>query len=120
MNDDAKAVKGSSVLVLGVAYKPDVGDVRESPALGILRLLQDRQADLAYHDPHVPALRVDEQTLTSIELDDDALESADCVVVVTDHSAYDWEWVASRARLIVDTRDALKGVSSGGARIVKL
>ena len=120
LNDDAKAVKGSSILVLGVAYKPDVGDVRESPALDILRLLRERGGDLAYHDPHVPALRVDEQTLTSIDLDNDALESVDCVVIVTDHATYDWEWITNRARLIVDTRNALKGVAHSTARVIKL
>ena len=120
LNDDVKAVKGSSILVLGVAYKPNVGDVRESPALDILRLLRERTGDLAYHDPHVPALLIDNWKLLSVELNDTVLESADCVVIVTDHATYDWEWIANRARLIVDTRNALKGVAHSTARVVKL
>jgi len=120
LNADTKPVKGSSILILGVAYKPDVGDVRESPALDILRLLNNREARLAYHDPYVPALEMDDLQLESVDLTDDVLSAADCVVIVTDHSFYDWEWITTRARLIVDTRNALKKVRRSSARIAKL
>lgn len=120
LNDTHKPVRGSSVLVLGVAYKKDVSDIRESPALDIMRELLLRGANLAYHDPHVPALCVDDRSMQSITLSAEALQQADCVIVVTDHSAYDWEWVAQNAGLIVDTRNALRGVRAPRAKIVKL
>lgn len=120
LNDARKPVRGSSVLILGVAYKKDVSDIRESPALDIMRELLLRGANLAYHDPHVPALCVDDRSLQSITLRAEALQQADCVVVVTDHSAYDWEWIAQNAGLIVDTRNALRGVRAPRAKIVKL
>jgi len=120
LNERAKPVKNASILILGVAYKKDVGDIRESPALDIMQLLAAREARLSYNDPHVPSLKLDSLTLTTVALNDDLLESADCVVVVTDHSDYDWEWIASRADLIVDTRNALRDVQYPVATIVKL
>jgi UDP-N-acetyl-D-glucosamine dehydrogenase len=96
------------VLVLGVAYKPDISDLRESPALDILHLLEAKGADVAYHDPHVPAFNHDGITMTSVPELGPALDAADCVVIVTDHSAYDWTDVAERAAVVVDTRHALK------------
>ncbi len=118
LNSERKAVNGSRVLVLGVAYKRDVGDVRESPALDVIHLLRERGAEVSYHDPHVPAVRFDGYALTSVELTDAALEEADCVVIVTDHRAFDWERIKQRAHLIVDTRNAIK--SNGGAKVVRL
>lgn len=120
LNDEAKPVRGSTLLILGVAYKKDVSDVRESPALDILRLLAERGAHLLYNDPHVPALSLAGETWASAPLTAEALEQADCVVVVADHSIYDWEFVAAHAPLIVDTRNALRNVSHPRARIVKL
>lgn len=120
LNTNTKPVKGSSILMLGVAYKPNVGDARESPALDILRLLGARGARLSYNDPHVHTLEMETQVLHSVELNEDVLAAADCVVVVTDHSDYDWEWIANHARVIVDTRNALRGVQRGSAAIVKL
>ena len=108
LNDAGKAVNGSRVLVLGVAYKKDISDMRESPALDIIALLQAKGADVVYHDPHVPSFREDGHELTSVDDLDAALASADCTVVVTDHSEYDWDRVAEQARLVVDTRRALK------------
>jgi UDP-N-acetyl-D-glucosamine dehydrogenase len=108
LNAVEKPVKGSSVLVLGVAYKPDISDLRESPALDILHLLEAKGADVAYHDPHVPAFNHDGITMTSVPELGPALDAADCVVIVTDHSAYDWTDVAERAAVVVDTRHALK------------
>jgi UDP-N-acetyl-D-glucosamine dehydrogenase len=118
LNVERKAINGSRILVLGVAYKRDVGDVRESPALDVIHLLRERGAEVAYCDPHVDTVRLDGYSLSSVELTAEALAAADCVVVVTDHAAYDWEWIAARARLIVDTRNAIK--AGGRARVVRL
>lgn len=120
LNDEGRALKGARVLVLGVAYKPGVADTRESPALEVLRLLRAKGADAAYHDPLVPAVELDSETLESVVLDDAALAAADCVVVATDHPAYDWAWIARTARLVVDTRNATAGLADATARIVKL
>lgn len=110
LNEVAKPVKGSRVLVLGVAYKKDISDMRESPALDIIHLLQEKGAVVSYHDPHVPAFSHDGMAMTG-EVDlNAALETADCVVVATDHSAYDWAEIARRARLVVDTRHVMESV----------
>ena len=100
--------KGSAILILGVAYKKDIGDLRESPALDIIHLLQEKGAVVYYHDPHVPAFDHDGLTMTCVSDLDAALQAADCVVVVTDHATYDWEAVARQARLVVDTRNVLR------------
>lgn len=118
LNDERKAIKGSRILVLGVAYKRDVGDVRESPALDVIHLLNERGGEVSYHDPFVPTVRLDGVSLSSVELTAEALAAADCVVIVTDHQAFDWAWVADNARLIVDTRNAL--TDPGKARVVRL
>ena len=102
-----KAVRGSRILGLGVGYKPDVSDVRESPALDVIHLLQTRGAEVSYHDPFVADLTADGVALRTIELSDAALESADCVVIITHHRVYDWARVAAHSRLIVDTRNAI-------------
>lgn len=107
LNEAEKPVKGSNVLVLGVAYKKDVSDLRESPALDIIALLMDKGADVSYHDPHVPTVVHDGWMLDGEADLVAALRAADCVVVVTDHSAYDWEQVQREAALVVDTRHAL-------------
>jgi UDP-N-acetyl-D-glucosamine dehydrogenase len=119
LNDDAKALRDAKVLILGAAYKRDTDDVRESPALDVMVELIRRHAQVRYHDPHMPTLSVEGQTLTSVSLTSTELQAADCVVVVTDHSALNWEMVAQHARLIVDTRNAFKGVAVTG-RLVKL
>ncbi len=107
LNREGKPVKGSRVLVLGVAYKKDVSDVRESPALDIIELLRAKGADVRYHDPHVPTISHNGYEMSSEPDLSQALEAADCVIIVTDHSWYDWEEVARRARLIVDTRHVI-------------
>jgi UDP-N-acetyl-D-glucosamine dehydrogenase len=107
LNDQGKAVRGSRVLVLGVAYKKDIGDIRESPALDVIRLLERRGAVVSYHDPHVPRLREDGVDLASVPMTAETLNAVDCVVVVTDHSGVDYDLVAREARLVVDTRHAL-------------
>jgi UDP-N-acetyl-D-glucosamine dehydrogenase len=108
LNGAGKAVRGSSLLVLGVAYKRDIEDIRESPALDIIKLLQGQGANVSYHDPHVPEFVEDGHRARSIPLTASALEGADCVVIVTDHSTIDWRLVRRHSRLVVDTRNALK------------
>ncbi|HEX2619278.1 MAG TPA: nucleotide sugar dehydrogenase [Phototrophicaceae bacterium] len=120
LNDEGKAVRGSSILVLGTAYKRDVDDVRESPALDILSLLKHKGANVQYHDPYVPSLRLeDEIRMETSVYSTDLLASADCVVIVTDHTNYDWQEIVNTSRLIVDTRNATHEVQ-GQARIVSL
>ena len=120
LNEDEKAIKGSRILLLGVAYKPNVSDVRESPALDIIHLLQEKGAHIRYHDPFVHHVLTHEgKTLASEPLSSETLGRMDCVVIVTDHDNYDWEFVTKHARLIVDTRNALKDVEGEG-RVVAL
>ena len=107
LNEQGKAVRGSTVLVLGVAYKKDIDDIRESPALDVIRLLEQRGAIVKYHDPHVPQLHEDGVELESIPLTADTLHGTDCVVIVTDHTGLDYPLVAREAKLVVDTRHAL-------------
>jgi UDP-N-acetyl-D-glucosamine dehydrogenase len=120
LNDERKSVRGSRVLVLGVAYKKDIDDMRESPALDVIRLLEERGAEVTFHDPHVASFREDGHTRTGVELTDDVLERADAVVVVTDHSAIDYQRLVDKAALVVDTRNALVKTRKSRARIVSL
>lgn len=120
LNAEQKAVKGSAILILGVAYKRDVADYRESPALDIIRLLKGKGASVQYHDPHIPHVNLDGEFLATVELTASVLQGADCAVIVTDHGAYDWDWIVQNARLIVDTRNATRQSRASGARIVKL
>jgi UDP-N-acetyl-D-glucosamine dehydrogenase len=115
LNDQGKPVKGSRIHILGVAYKQDIDDMRESPALDIIQLLERRGAKLSYSDPHVPHVRFDGLELCS---DEAAMGKADCVVIVTAHSGFDYKALVGMAPLIVDTRNALKGVVSD--KIVRL
>jgi UDP-N-acetyl-D-glucosamine dehydrogenase len=108
LNDQGKAVRGSHVLVLGVAYKKDVSDIRESPALDIIHLLQVKGGIVSYHDPHVPAYRHDGSAMESVSDLALALKQADCVVIVTDHSTYDWLDIHRRAQLVIDTRHTIR------------
>lgn len=119
LNEVRKAVNGSRILILGVAYKPNVSDVRESPALDIIHLLQERGAEVEYHDPYVPNLRHEGMALSSVALTETAVTSADCLVVVTHHAAFDWPCIAAQAKLIVDTRNALQEAKPAG-RLVRL
>jgi len=111
LNERERSVKGSQVLILGIAYKRDVDDVRESPALDILKLLEARGAKVSYHDPHVPSLSLDGGTRRSEELIP-ALRQAEITLIVTDHSAFDYQEVVENARLILDTRNATRGIVS--------
>ncbi len=116
LNDAGKPVKGSTIHVMGVAYKRDIDDMRESPALDVMMLLQRRGGKLTYSDPHVPELHLDGVNLKAEP--ETAAADADCVVVVTDHTAFDYAALLERSRLIVDTRNALKGIAS--PKIVRL
>jgi UDP-N-acetyl-D-glucosamine dehydrogenase len=107
LNDQGKAVNGAAVLVLGVAYKRDIDDIRESPALDIIRLLEGQGARVAYSDPHVPCFSEDGHDYRSVALTPESVASADCVLVVTDHSDVDYRMIARNARLVVDTRNAM-------------
>ncbi len=120
LNDERKAVRGSRVLVLGVAYKKDIDDMRESPALDVIRLLEEHGAEVTYHDPHVPRYTEDGHERIGVALTDDVLSSADVVVIVTDHSAIDYQHLVDTASLVVDTRNALAKTRKSRARIVSL
>lgn len=117
LNDVCKAVRGSHIHILGVAYKRDIDDVRESPALDIIHLLQQLGAKVTFSDPYVPSIRLDEMTLTAKDMLT-ACTAADCVVIVTDHKGVDYASVVDRSQRIVDTRNALKGFRS--PKIVRL
>ena len=110
LNQARKAVNGSRVLILGVTYKPNVDDVRESPALDIIQLLEARGAQVCFHDPFVNSLRHEGLETPFVELDEAHLAAADCVMIVTDHAIYDWAWITEHAALIVDTRHALRAL----------
>jgi UDP-N-acetyl-D-glucosamine dehydrogenase len=122
LNDRGQALKGSAVLVIGIAYKPNIDDIRESPAAHIIERLWAGGATVSYHDPHVPVfppMREHRIDLASIPLTEQALKEHDCVVIVTDHDAIDYELVARHAGLIVDTRNAMARVANPVATIVK-
>jgi len=108
--EQASHSKTPRFLVLGVAYKTDVNDVRESPALDIIGLLEQRGADVSYNDPHVPVVESEERTLISQAVSSELLGAQDCVIVVTDHSDYDWEFIAQNAQLVFDTRNATAAI----------
>jgi UDP-N-acetyl-D-glucosamine dehydrogenase len=108
LNEDAKPVRGSEVLVIGAAYKKDIDDVRESPALDIIRLLLQQGARVSYHDPFVSELHEDGVNLSSVDLTPEGVTAADCVVIATDHSTLDYVMLANAARRVVDTRNALR------------
>jgi UDP-N-acetyl-D-glucosamine dehydrogenase len=106
LNDQKKAINGSKVLLLGMAYKKDIDDVRESPALDVFELMQQKGAVVSYHDPYAPSVRIGEHVVQGVPLEN--LEQYDIVVIVTDHSKVDYKLVAQKCRLILDTRNALK------------
>jgi UDP-N-acetyl-D-glucosamine dehydrogenase len=129
LNEQEKAVKGSKILILGVAYKKDIDDMRESPALSVIDLLRSRGADVVYHDPHVPEVTFDHaytigdgEPLRNQELTDELLKESDCIVICTEHSKVDYERVCANAKLIVDTRNALSAERRNGskAKVVRL
>ena len=120
LNDRGRAVRGASILVLGVTYKADVNDVRESPALEIIDLLAHRGAQVTYADPFTPQLALDGLKLSAVEPSAEALSAADCVLILTSHSSFDYAEIASRASLVVDTRNAMKKFRGARASIVSI
>jgi UDP-N-acetyl-D-glucosamine dehydrogenase len=120
LNDDQRSVKGSRVLILGIAYKRDIDDMRESPALDVMRLLEERGAQVDYHDPWVASFRENGHSKAGVALTAEVLERADAVVIVTDHSGVDYQFVADHARLLVDTRNSTSKLKPSRARIVPL
>ena len=117
LNSQERSVKGSRIHVIGVAYKPDVGDLRESPALKLIELLAEEGANVSYHDPHVPELP--EHGLSSVPVDSE-IEQADCVAIVTAHSGIDYDAVAERAKLVVDFRNATGSNGTRNGNVWKL
>jgi UDP-N-acetyl-D-glucosamine dehydrogenase len=120
MNDQGKALKGSSLLVLGAAYKPDIDDLRESPALDVIHLLKQKGAKVSYHDPFVPHIKVEQTEFDSVPDLMDAVHKADCVVIVTNHSSYDYAAILKEAKLIFDTRNATGKLGRDNPKVVKL
>lgn len=120
LNDRQKALKGSKVLVLGAAYKPDIDDLRESPSLDVMALLEKKGAIVSYHDPYIPSIKHDGSVRRSVEDLWKAVEDADCVVIVTNHKVYDYARILEKAKLIVDTRNALGKITRKNPKVVKL
>ncbi|HEU4428603.1 MAG TPA: nucleotide sugar dehydrogenase [Myxococcota bacterium] len=120
LNEERLAVNGAKLLLLGVAYKADVSDVRESPALDIAKLLLERGADVRYHDPHVAEMRLDGHSLKSVDLSDEQLSGADLVVILTDHTSIDYGRVVRLSHRVYDTRNATRHVTEGRERVRKL
>jgi UDP-N-acetyl-D-glucosamine dehydrogenase len=121
LSDRGRSLKGARVLVLGISYKKDVDDMRESPAVRLIELLHERGAQVVYHDPYVarvPRMRQHTLDMVSVPLTDDALATADVVLIATDHSAIDYARVVDRAQLVVDTRNATRHVRAGREKIV--
>ena len=114
LNEREKSIKGSRILILGIAYKSNVADARESPALDVIRLLKERGGRVVYNDPYVPQV----EGLKSIPLTESSLRNADCVVITTDHSVYDYKQIVKNAKLVIDSRNATKGIRD--KKIVKL
>lgn len=120
LNEDEKSVRGSKILVLGIAYKRDVDDVRESPALDVIGLLMNKGANVVYHDPYVPSFRLDDgEIMHSTPYSTTLLEEVDCVVIITDHTVFNWQQVLDHSKVVVDTRNVTQKLN-GKARIVPL
>jgi UDP-N-acetyl-D-glucosamine dehydrogenase len=120
LNDDRKAVNGSRILVIGVAYKRDIDDVRESPALDIIRLLEEHGAEVSFHDPFIPSVREDGHVRHGVDLTPTTVASADAVVIVTDHRKVDYQMLMDNASVIIDSRNAMSGLVKTKARVVTL
>jgi UDP-N-acetyl-D-glucosamine dehydrogenase len=120
LNKNRKAINGSRILVLGVAYKPNVSDLRESPALDVIGLLQKKGAVVDYHDPFVPEVRHESLRLTCVPDLEGAVQQADCVVITTDHDAYQWKKILEMARMVVDTRNALGAEGKLSPKVIRL
>jgi UDP-N-acetyl-D-glucosamine dehydrogenase len=120
LNEQAKPLKGSKILILGVAYKPDIDDLRESPALDVIGLLEQKGSQVSYHDPYIPSLHDDEFEMDSVPDLLPAVRAADCVVIITDHSNYNYDDIRAAADCIVDTRNALGQAGRDDPKVVRL
>jgi len=120
LNLQKKPINGSRVFILGVAYKPDIDDLRESPALDVIHLLQEKGAEVSYHDPFIPHLDYDGLLMTSVPDLLEAVHAADCVAIITNHQAYDYQAILDQAQLIVDTRNALGKSGKDNPKVVRL
>ena len=118
LNDRGKSLNGAKILVLGVAYKKDVEDIRESPSLKLIQLLRAKGADVSYNDPYIPKIKLSKGNLASVKLTGKNFSSADCVIIATDHSCYNMDKVVARAKMVFDTRGATRGLK--GNNIVRL
>lgn len=122
LNENGKSIKGANVLILGVAYKRDVDDMRESPSLKLIELLRERGAVVGYNDPHIPVIpptRRYRLNMKSVGLDKKKIAEYDCVVIATDHSVYDYKWLLENSRLLVDTRNAVKASGLRSKKVIK-
>jgi len=120
LNSVGKPVKGSKILVLGAAYKPDIDDLRESPSLDVIHLLEQKGALVDYHDPYIPHIHQDDWDMDSVTDLNSALSSSDCVVIVTNHKSYNYSELLEKSKLIVDTRNALGKIGRGNPKVTKL
>jgi UDP-N-acetyl-D-mannosaminuronate dehydrogenase len=120
LNEDRLAVNGAKILIVGIAYKPDVSDVRESPALDVITLLLAKGAEVVYHDPYIAEIDVSGTAMKSRELSDDTLRGADLAIVITHHTSIDWERVVALSERVLDTRNATRDIRSGREKVRKL
>ncbi|MEA3508736.1 MAG: nucleotide sugar dehydrogenase, partial [Synergistota bacterium] len=120
LNPKRKCINGSLILILGVAYKKNVNDSRESPAIEIMNILKTKGAKLRYNDPFIPRITFDGKTIKSAPLNEKLLKQADCTVIITDHSKYDFNEIVSKSKLVMDTRNATRSVKKHRGKIVKL
>ena len=112
LNERGKSVKGTKILILGVAYKKDIDDVRESPALDVIKLLQEMGGEVSFHDPYVSEVKTDRLKIKSLKLTRELLASVDCTVIITDHSSFDPKFIVKNSKLVVDFRNITKGMKS--------
>jgi UDP-N-acetyl-D-glucosamine dehydrogenase len=117
MNKKGKALKGANILILGATYKKDIKDLRESPALDVIRLLEEEGAKVQYNDPHAPQIKWNDGYLRSVKLTPAVLKKADMAVIITDHTAYNYQWIVDNSKLVFDTRNAAKKVRKGREKI---
>jgi UDP-N-acetyl-D-glucosamine dehydrogenase len=115
LNTARKSINGAKLLILGVAYKPNTNDVRESPALEVMRGLQSKGGDVCFHDPYIT--QIDLPGLPYTDLSADLLQQADCVIITTHHSVYDYDWIVAHAQRILDTRNATRHVKVAREKI---
>lgn len=121
LNSRRISINGARILILGVSYKRDISDLRESPSLDVIRLLQEKGARINYCDPYVPEIRMDSgPIMKAVPLKEKALKGADCVVIITDHSKFNYKWIVDKASIVVDTRNATKNIISGRKKIFKI